>query len=143
MNALDQLMKLQRFTLDEKRRQAVDFENLIAKLSNDAQRLEAMMQQEIEKAKTAPDLQRTLPAFRKMVEERRHRLLASIAGLRLELGALREQMGEHFAELKKTETVLKQRAEKLRQMQMRRENARSDEASARRLRFRTNISVAG
>jgi len=142
MTALVDLLKLQRFSLDEKRRQAIDFENLIAKLTNDVARIDLIMEQEIEKARHQPELQRSLASFRKLTDERKQRLLTSIAGLQLELGALREEMKVSFSELKKTETVLAQRAERLRLHRERRENKAFDDANGRRLRYRQNLSMA-
>lgn len=142
MTALADLLRLQRFSLDEKRRQAMDFENLIAKLNNDMARLDLALQQEMEKAKYSPELQRNLVAYRKMIDERRQRLLNSVAGLQLELGVLREEMKASFNELKKTETVLAQRLERIRLHRQRREQKQFDDSNNRRQRYRQNLSIA-
>ena len=127
MSGLDQLMRLQRWTLDEKRRQATDLELLIERLIQDIAQLDAAVEREIEASRANVELQRALPGYRQVMKDRRARLDRSLMDLRGELGKLREQITEAFSELKKTEQTVKNREQRQRLAERRKEQAISDE----------------
>jgi chromosome segregation ATPase len=127
MSGLDQLMRLQKWTLDEKRRQALDLEALIDKLENDIRTLDDDVAREIEASQQSIDLQRALPAYRKMMQERRERLELSINNLRVELQRIQEEIAEAFSELKKTEQTIQSRKQRQRQQERRRDQIVSDD----------------
>jgi len=127
MSGLDQLMRLQKWTLDEKRRQALDLEALIDKFENDTRLLDEEVLREIDAAQQSIDLQRGLPAYRKMMQERRERLEQSIANLRVELARIQDEIAEAFSELKKTEQTIQSRKQRQRQQERRREQIVADD----------------
>jgi flagellar export protein FliJ len=127
MSGLSQLMRLQRWTLDEKRRQATDLELLIERLMQDIAQLDAAVEREIEASRANIELQRALPGYRQVMKDRRARLDRSLTDLRSELDKLREQITEAFSELKKTEQTVKNREQRQRLAERRKEQAISDE----------------
>ena len=127
MSGLDQLMRLQRWTLDEKRRQASDLELLIERLIQDISQLDAAVEREIEASRANLELQRVLPGYRQVMKDRRARLDKSLLDLRGELDKLREQITAAFSELKKTEQTVKNREQRQRLAERRKEQAISDD----------------
>ena len=127
MSGLDQLMRLQKWTLDEKRRQALDLEALIDKFENDIRLLDEEIIREIDAAQQSIDLQRSLPAYRKVMQERRERLEQSIANLKVELARIQDEIAEAFSELKKTEQTIQSRKQRQRQQERRREQIVADD----------------
>jgi chromosome segregation ATPase len=127
MSGLDQLMRLQRWTLDEKRRQASDLELLIERLIQDISHLDAAVEREIETSRANLELQRVLPGYRQVMKDRRARLDKSLLDLRGELDKLREQITAAFSELKKTEQTVKNREQRQRLAERRKDQAVSDE----------------
>ena len=127
MSGLEQMLRLQKWTLDEKRRQATDLEALIERLRSDIRRLEEEVASEVEAARNDLELQRVLPDYKRMMAGRRERIEKSVADLTQELDKLRDQIMESFAELKKTEQTIANRAQRQRVAQRRREQNRADE----------------
>lgn len=127
MSGLDQLIRLQRWTLDEKRRQAGDLELLIERLVKDIIKLDEQVEREIEASRADLELQRVLPGFRQAMKGRRERMDKSLVDLRGELDKLREQITEAFSELKKTEQTVKNREQRQRLAERRKDQAISDE----------------
>ena len=127
MSGLDQMLRLQKWTLDEKRRQATDLEALIDRLRSDIRRLDDEVANEVEAARNDLELQRVLPDYKKMMAERRARIEKSVADLTAELDKLRDQIMESFAELKKTEQTIANRQQRQRVAQRRRDQSRADE----------------
>jgi len=127
MSGLDQLLRLQRWTLDEKRRQAGDLELLIERLMQDINQIDAAVEREVEAARANIEMQRALPGYRQAMKDRRQRLDKSLLDLRGELDKLREQITEAFSELKKTEQTVKNRQQRQRLAERRKDQAVSDE----------------
>jgi flagellar export protein FliJ len=127
VSGLDQLLRLQRWTLDEKRRQAGDLELLIDRLVQDITQLDDAVAHEIAAARASIELQRMLPGYRQAMKDRRGRLEKSLVDLRGELDKLREQITEAFSELKKTEQTVNNRQQRQRLAERRKDQAISDE----------------
>jgi chromosome segregation ATPase len=127
MSGLDQMLRLQKWTLDEKRRQAADLDALIERLRSDVRRLDEEVAGEIEAARGNLEMERALPEYRKVMAQRRDRILKSISDLSAELDKLRDQIMESFSELKKTEQTILNRQQRQRMAQRRREQIRADE----------------
>jgi flagellar export protein FliJ len=127
VSGLSQLLRLQRWTLDEKRRQSGDLELLIDRLVQDITQLDAAVEREIAASRENVELQRVLPGYRKAMKDRRDRLDKSLLDLRDELEKLREQITEAFSELKKTEQTVKNREQRQRHAERRKDQAVSDE----------------
>jgi len=141
MSGLDQMLRLQKFSLDEKRRQAADLDALIERLRGDVRRLDEDVAREIETARGNLDLERALPEYREVMGERRERILKSIADLSAELEKLREQIMESFSELKKTEQTIANRQQRQRNAQRRRDQIRADEVGLELHRRKKDTSL--
>lgn len=127
MNGLDQLLRLQKWTLDEKRRQASDLMALIERLQGDIAKLDADVAREIELARTDLEASRHLPPYRDMMAKRRDRLEQSVADVNLELARVQDEIAETFGDIKKTEQTIQNRLERKRQAVARREQIETDE----------------
>jgi chromosome segregation ATPase len=127
MSGLDQLLRLQKWNLDEKRRQAADLEGLIQRLQGDVARLDAEVAREVEAARNDLQAARVLPPYRAVMASRRERLEQSIADVTIELDRVREEIAETFADIKKTEQAIQLRQERRRQELARREQIVADE----------------
>jgi flagellar FliJ protein len=127
MSGLDQLLRLQKWNLDEKRRQAADLEALIQRLQGDINRLDAEVAVQIEAARGDLEAARVLPPYRAVMATRRERLEQSVADVTLELERVREEISETFADIKKTEQAIQLRLDRRRQDQARREQIVADE----------------
>lgn len=137
MNGLDQLLRLQKWTLDEKRRQAADLVALIERLHGDIAKLDDEVAQEIEVARTNLEASRHLPPYRDMMAKRRERLEQSVADITLELERVREEIAETFGDIKKTEQTIQNRQERKRQAAARREQIATDEMGLEQHRRKT------
>ncbi len=127
MSGLDQLLRLQRWTLDEKRRQAGELEQLIDRLVKDILGLEQQVQREVEAARNDLEMQRALPNYREAMKDRRARLEKSMNDLRAELAKLHDDITGAFSDLKKTEQTVKNREQRQKLAERRREQIVSDE----------------
>jgi flagellar FliJ protein len=127
MNGLNQLLRLQKWTLDEKRRQAADLVALIERLQSDIAKLDEEVAREIEVARTDLEASRHLPPYRDMMAKRRERLEQSVADVTLELDRVREEIAESYGDIKKTEQTIENRLERKRQAVARREQSETDE----------------
>jgi flagellar FliJ protein len=127
MNGLNQLLRLQKWTLDEKRRQAADLVALIERLQSDIAKLDEEVAREIEVARTDLEASRHLPPYRDMMAKRRERLEQSVADVTLELDRVRDEIAESYGDIKKTEQTIENRLERKRQAVARREQSETDE----------------
>jgi flagellar FliJ protein len=127
MTGLDQLLRLQKWPLDDKRRQAADLVALIERLQGDIAKLDEEVAREIEVARTDLEASRHLPPYRDMMAKRRERLEQSVADVNLELERVREEIAETFGDIKKTEQTIQNRLERKRQAAARREQIATDE----------------
>jgi flagellar protein FliJ len=141
MSGLDQMLRLQKFTLDEKRRQAADLDALIERLRGDVRRLDEDVAREIETARGNLELERALPDYRKVMAERRDRILKSISDLSAQLEKLRDEIMESFSELKKTEQTILNRQQRQRVAQRRRDQIRADEVGLELHRRKKDTSL--
>ncbi|MBL8708678.1 MAG: hypothetical protein JNL25_05765 [Rhodospirillaceae bacterium] len=127
MSGLDQLLRLQKWNLDEKRRQAADLQALIDRLQGDIVKLDAEVAREIEASRDDLEASRVLPPYRAMMATRRERLEQSVADVTVELERVRDEIAESFSDIKKTEQTIQNRLERQRQATARREQTTSDE----------------
>nr|WP_298683859.1 hypothetical protein [uncultured Dongia sp.] len=137
MNGLNQLLRLQKWTLDEKRRQAADLVALIERLQSDIAKLDEEVAREIEVARTDLEASRHLPPYRDMMAKRRERLEQSVADVTLELDRVREEIAETYGDIKKTEQTIENRLERKRQAVAKREQAETDEMGLEQHRRKT------
>ena len=116
MSALESLIRIHRWQLDEQRRNVADIEQLVAKLRAEIERLAAEEIAEQSAAAQSSEASFAYGSYAGAVIERRRKLLQSLAGAEAQAAKAREVLGEVFQELKRYEIaaakrVLNQRLE--------------------------------
>ncbi|HEV8026900.1 MAG TPA: flagellar FliJ family protein [Stellaceae bacterium] len=124
MSALDQLIRLHRWRLDELRRHLSDVEALATKLEEQRRRLDSENTREQSVAGASPEAAFAYPAYARQLIERRRKLAQSQSEALEQIAKARAALGEAFQEVKRYETAA---ASRLRQQQ-RREQARQQQA---------------
>jgi len=127
VTALDQLVRLHRWTLDEKRQKLAELERFRAKMIMNIESLEAELAREQAAADRSEVTSMSLPAFIKATIDRRRKIENSIAEIDRSIAAARDEITQAFQEFKKYETAHgnHQRREALKQS--RREQTAADE----------------
>lgn len=132
--ALENLVRLNRWQLDEKRRKLADLERLAERLRADLERLDAGLEAERRAAERSEEGGRAYPAFAAAELERRRRLEASIAEIEREVEITREEVKIAFQELKKYDLALQNRRNRDRESRERNEQSQLDEIGVERYR---------
>lgn len=138
MSGLDQLLRLQKWSLDEKRRQASELTALIERLHSDVAKLDGDVAREIEVARVNFDASLHLASYRDMMSKRRKRLEQSISNVTLELEHVREEITSMFGDIKKTEQTVQNRLERKRLAIVRREQSDSNDMGLEQHRRKIN-----
>ncbi|SMF67592.1 flagellar export protein FliJ [Tistlia consotensis] len=125
--ALKNLIRVHRWTLDERRRTLVDLERMAEKLKGDLAGLDAELERERQTAIKAPEMAFTYPAFASAAKQRKDKIRRSIADLGKEIDRAREQVEDAFQELKKYELALEAAERRKLEQLKRREQAALDE----------------
>jgi flagellar protein FliJ len=127
LTALDQLVRLHRWTLDEKRQKLADLERFRSKLLDNIEALEAELTREQAAAERSTLASFSLPAFIKATVERRRKIEGSIAEVDRSIAAARDEIAEAFQEFKRYETAHGNHLRRESQKQSRREQTAADE----------------
>ncbi|GLK78584.1 flagellar export protein FliJ [Methylopila turkensis] len=105
MKSRDTLLKLKRFQVDEKRRQAAQIESMIAEFERMAGDLDREIAQEQERAGIHDVAHYAYPTYAKAAKVRRDNLMRSADELRGQLADAQAALAEAFEELKKIEIL--------------------------------------
>ncbi|GAB4377458.1 MAG: hypothetical protein Kow00114_41750 [Kiloniellaceae bacterium] len=105
MTALDQLVRLHRWTLDEKRQKLAELERFRAKMIMNIETLEADLAREQAAAERSEVTSISLPAYIKATIDRRRKIEDSIAEIDRSIAAARDEITQAFQEFKKYETA--------------------------------------
>lgn len=127
MSALDQLVRLHRWNLDEKRQKLAELERFRGKLQGNIEALEAELAREQAMAERSQISSLSLPAFIKATIDRRRKMEESIAGVDRSIAAARDEIAQAFQEFKKYETAHGNHQRREAQKQQRREQTAADE----------------
>ena len=127
MNALEQLIRVHSWSLDEKRRQAVELDRLADKLRGDLSRVDAEMEAEKKSVGLSLELAPAFAAYLKVAQGRRARLLRSIADVEAEILRVQAEVADAYQQLKKYEQALANRNQRERLKVTRREQIANDE----------------
>ena len=127
MTALDQLVRLHRWTLDEKRQKLAELERFRAKMIMNIETLEAELAREQALADRSEVTSISLPAFIKATLDRRRKIEGSIAEIDRSIAAAREEITLAFQEFKKYETAHGNHQRREAQKQSRKEQTAADE----------------
>jgi flagellar export protein FliJ len=129
MTALDSMVRVHSWVLDEKQRKLADLRALLQKLTDDLANLDKEFDAEREAAGTSDEAGAAYPAFVAAALDRRRKLCQSIANLEKECEAARQEVTEAFGELKKYELA--------------RDNHESQESAKRKRSERINLDELG
>ena len=124
MSALDSLIRLHRWQVDERRRHLADLDGLATQLAEESQRLDREEAREQAAAAASPEAAITYAAYARQLVERRRKLAQSQSEVAQQIERSRALLADAFQEVKRYETM---EANRLRQQQ-RREERRHQQA---------------
>jgi flagellar protein FliJ len=127
--ALDQLVRLHRWNLDEKRQKLAELERFRARMVSNIDSLEADLEREQAAATRSDITSISLPSFIKATIDRRHKIEGSIADIDISINAVRDEISQAFQEFKKYETAHDNHQRREAIKQARREQTAADEMS--------------
>lgn len=132
----ESLIRLKKFNVDEKRRQVMQIEMMIADFERMATELDQQI--EIEQTKTGiSDVAHfAYSTFAKAALQRRDNLLASANDMRGKLESAQDQLAEALEDLKKVELLDQREHQRERDEQNKQEQAEFDEVARQRFRNR-------
>jgi len=131
MKAIDSLIRLHRWHLDEKRRNLADLERMKEDFERQVLHLDAEIA--AEQAIASEDVARlAYGPYAEAVVLRRTKLVQSIADLTAQVVTARDEVAEAFQEIKKFEILQEQRERRTREWQLRRDQAVQDEVAIQR-----------
>jgi flagellar protein FliJ len=131
MKSRESLIRLKRFQVDEKRRQASDIESMIADFKRMSSDLDLQIQAEQERTGIDDITHFAYPTFAKAAMKRRDNLIASIEDLNVQLESAQDELAEAFEELKKIELMEEKENERERAEERANEQAEMDEIGLR------------
>jgi len=131
MKSRESLIRLKRFQVDEKRRQASDIESMIADFKRMSADLDLQIQSEQERTGIDDVTHFAYPTFAKAAMQRRDNLFASIDDLNVQLESAQDELAEAFEELKKIELMEEKETERERAEERANEQAEMDEIGLR------------
>ena len=110
MSALDTLIRVHRWQLDERRRYLAGLDSLASRLRADAQRLQDEAQEEARAAGLSSQAAAAYPPYIRALIERREKLERSIAEVEGQIAAAHEAVTEAYQEVKRYELAAATRA---------------------------------
>lgn len=130
----ESLIRLKKFTVDEKRRQVMQIEMMVADFERMAAELDQQIEIEHNKTGISDVAHFAYSTFAKAALQRRDNLLASAADMRGKLETAQDELAEALEDLKKVELLDQREHQRERDEQNKLEQAEFDEVA--RLRFR-------
>ncbi|WP_151178473.1 hypothetical protein [Hypericibacter terrae] len=129
MSAVDQLVRLHRWRLEEERRKMGELQRLAERLNDQIRTLDESVEREAAATKEHKtlELSRAFAAFADLARMRREKLVRSQADVTFRIEQAREAVLEVYRELEKYEQALKSREERKQAEIKRRERIREDE----------------
>jgi flagellar protein FliJ len=110
MSAIESLIRLYRWQLDERKRHLADLEGLAARLREDEQRLEEENVREQALVATSPEAAYVYAGYARNLIERRRKLRKSQAEVAQQIAEAREALADAFQEVKRYEITAANRA---------------------------------
>lgn len=127
MSALESMIRVHQWMLDERRRGLAELQVFLDKLKADLVALDANLEAERAAAGNSGEAALTYPAFVAAALERRKKLCGTIANLEGQLEALREAVAEAYRELKKYELAQENQVKRASAKRARKERLELDE----------------
>jgi flagellar protein FliJ len=110
MSAIESLIRLYRWQLDERKRHLADLEGLAARLREDEQRLEEENAREQALVATSPEAAYVYAGYARNLIERRRKLRQSQAEVAQQITEARDALADAFQEVKRYEITAANRA---------------------------------
>lgn len=130
MSALDSLIRINRYKLDERRRQLAELERLVERLRSESLRLEQELTSEQQIAAASHEAGHAYGSYARDIIERREKLAASIADAEAQILAARDALAESFREVKRYEITAANRGIRERLAADRRQRIAQDEVAS-------------
>jgi flagellar export protein FliJ len=137
MSALSSLVRVNRWRLDEQRRQLDELDRLAERLRGESLRLEQELTSEQQVAGASYEAGLGYPNFARDLIERRRKLADSLAEVDGRIAAAREALAETFGEVKRYEIAAANRAKRESQAASRKQAIAQDEIALQMYRRRT------
>jgi flagellar FliJ protein len=126
MSALETLIRVHRWQLDERRRYLAGLDSLAARLRADAQRLHEEAEEEAGAAGLSHEAASAYPAYIRVLIERRQKLERSIVEVEAQIAEAHEAVSDAYQEVKRYELAAANRARDTRERLTRREQRDQD-----------------
>lgn len=136
MSALDSLIRVNRWRIDEQRRQLAELDRLAERLREEGVRLEQELTSEQQIAGASDQAGLGYPSFARELIERRRKLSASLAEVEGQILAAREALAETFGEMKRYEIAAANRSKRERLVTARKQGIAQDEIAMQMYRRR-------
>jgi len=136
MSALDSLIRLHRWQVDERRRHLADLEGLAAQLSEERLRLEREEAREQAAAAASREAGAAYAAYARQLIERRRKLALSQAEVAEQIERSRAALAEAFQEVKRYEIMAANRARQQQRREQRRQQQVQDDLGGEAFRRR-------
>jgi len=127
MKGLNNLIRLRKQKLDERRQKLVQLQSVAASFANQIATLERDAHQEAEKAGDHPESAHAIGAFVQATLARRDALRKSLSDMQVEIEALQAEISDAFGEVKRFEVVEERREIRARRARQRRERKIEDD----------------
>jgi flagellar export protein FliJ len=137
MTALDSLIRIHRWQVDERRQQLAQLDALAAKLGDEQRRLEEEARHEQTTAGATPEGAFAYGSYAGALAERRRTLARSLAEVEQQLVKAREALAEAFQEMKRYEITAANRERQQREKVARRQQAALDDIGLETYRRRS------
>lgn len=140
MKSRESLIRLNRFQVDERRRQVAELETMLEEFRRREHDLDQQVQAEQEKAGISDIAHYAYPMFAKSMRDRRENILQSISDVSLQLESAKDDLASAYRELKKYELIEESRKRRVRGKLARIEQQELDEV-ALAIHRRTSIEA--
>jgi len=137
VSALESLIRLHRWQLDERRRELATLEDLARKLAEERVRLEAEDAREQRAALASPEAARGYAGYAKRLIDRRRKLAQSTAELAQQMAQARDALTDAFQEVKRYEIAEASRQHGAKQREQKRQQAVLDDLGVEGFRRRS------
>ena len=141
MSALDSLIRLHRWQLDERRRQLADLDQLLFKLRQEERRLDIEQATEQQAASASSEAAFAYGGYARGVVERRRKLAQSVAEIEQQIVQAREALAQTFQEVKRYEITASNRQRQQRQKLERQQQRVMDDIAVEAYRRRRSGQV--
>jgi flagellar export protein FliJ len=129
VSALDTIIRVHRWQLDERRQQLAELERLEERLRGEERRLDDELLSEQRAAAASPEAASAYPNYAKALADRRAKLTLSLQGVQAQLVQAREALAESFAEVKRYEMAQATRDRRTRATAARKQQIQQDEVA--------------